>query len=238
MLRTIAVILLIALVLPILPIGAVTTVTADSTPSSTQLSWSDSGYDLAAGFRYSIGLDSGCTWLGACALASFSAGPIRAELQGSRLKIMINNNVAFEENVGEHVTLNIIVDCDGSGQVEVSGYRTVGGFSIDRSYRILVYTESQSTWPQTVTSRVTISRQSIGCRNPSITPISENPSLEVNPLWASIAGALGTAGTIVIIILVLVGLFFLIMWLLPYGKRAYDRARAGLGGGGGSGTAG
>mgnify|MGYP005657769869 CR=1 FL=1 len=172
------------------------------------LGWRDSGYDLAAGYRYSIGLQSGRVWTGATALAAVSAGPLKIELRGSHLKIVINDNAVFDEDVGEEsVVVSIIVDCDGSGRVEVSGFGMVGGFSIDHSYRIMVYTETVNVWPQTVTSRVTISRQPMNCivSNPTLTPVQENPELQVayNPLFASIAAAFSNAGMIALVVLLL-----------------------------------
>lgn len=190
-----------------------------ATVTTIPLRWRDSGYDLAAGYRYSIGLQSGRVWTGATALAAVSAGPIRIELRGSHLKVIINDNVAFDEDVGEEsAVVNIVVGCDGSGNIEVAGFGNVGGFSIDHSYRIMVYTETVSVWPQSVTSGVTISRQAMNCQvnNPSLTPVQENPANQIayNPLFASIAAAIGSGAMIaVIIVIVLLGLL-LIAWIL------------------------
>jgi len=144
--------------------------------AEVQLSWRDSGYDLAAGYRYSVALHSGHIWTGAEPKAAFSAGPLYIELKGRHLKITINDNTAFDQDIGSYdATVYIIVQCDGSGSVEVAGQGTVGGFSIDHSYRIMTYTETVHTWPQTATSEVHISRQSLGCQvtNPSLTPLGE-----------------------------------------------------------------
>ena len=188
-----------------------------------QLAWRDSGYDLAAGYRYSIALQSGSVWTGTTALAATNAGPIRIELRGSALRVTINNNVAFNQDINQDAaTVYITVTCDGSGNVEVSGYGNVGGFSIDRSYRIMVYTETVSAWPQSATSSVTISRQSLGCQpvNPSLTPI-ENPQL------AAAFGA-GAAAVAIIVIIVALGLL-LILWLLGKAGGARNLIKSAVG---------
>ena len=124
-----------------------------------RLGWRDSGYDLAAGYRYTITLRSGCIWTGACAAAGFDATIVKAELRGSHLKVWINGQLSFDQGVdSESATITIVVDHDGSGTVELSGYGRLGGFSIDHRYRIMVFTETVSTWPQSFTSEVAISR--------------------------------------------------------------------------------
>jgi len=194
-------------------------VIAEAQPQKVALSWRDSGYDLAAGYRYTISLESPCTWAHVCARAAVSAGPIEIELYGGHLKIVVNGETLFDEDLGEtEATVNIVVDCDGSGTIEVSGQGNVGGFSIDHSYRIMVLTSTVSTWPQTVRSHVTISRQAMNCQvtNPSLTPVQENPANQVhyNPLLASIASALGGGAMIGVVIVVLILGILLVLWIL------------------------
>ena len=172
--------------------------------------WHDSGYDLAAGYRYSIGLKSGHIWTGAEPKAIFSAGPIYIQLQGQHLQVKINDNVAFDQDIGSYdTTVYITVQCDGSGTVEVAGQGTVGGFSIDHSYRIMVYTETVHTWPSTATSQVQISRQSLHCQvtNPSLTPLDEPQHLDSIDLGhaATVAATVIFLGFGIIILLLILG---------------------------------
>lgn len=208
--KTIIFLLVIAIALAM----PVTVLAETNTTTPTPLAWHDSGYDLAAGYRYSIGLESHCVWTHACALAAVSAGPLRIELYGSHLKIVINGETVFDQDVGEEATVNIVVGCDGSGTIEVSGFGNVGGFSIDRSYRIMVYTETVSAWPQSTTSRVTISRQAMNCwvTNPSLTPVGENPANQIryNPLLA----ALGSGASVAVVIIIILFGLLLLFWVL------------------------
>jgi len=188
--------------------------------SSIELNWRDSGYDLAAGYRYSIGMVSHCVWTGACAKAAFSAGPIRAELSGSHLKVWINQEEVFNQEVGEEVTVYVIVDCDGSGTVEIMGFGNIGGFSIDHSYRIMIYTETVSAWPQSTTSSITISRQALNCwvTNPSLTPISETPVHDLDLSMLFMNAATNAATTAITIIFIGLGILLLII-AFSYAKR-------------------
>ena len=205
-------------------IAQASTTTASVTPTIVKMSYHDSGYDLAAGYRYTIGLQSGSTWYGSVARAEVSAGPVEITLSGSHLKIVINDNAVFDEDIGDiTATVTISVGCDGSGTVEVNGYGNVGGFSIDHSYRIYIYTETVPIYmplPSTMTSQVTISRQAMNCvvTNPSLTPNGENIQSQIsyNPLFASIMNALGGGATLAVIIIVLG--FGILVLLLVLGK--------------------
>jgi len=202
MLRVAAAALLALLVLA-LPVAA--------SISPSPLAWRDSGYDLAAGYRYTITLRSGRTWTGACARAVADATAVKAELCGSHLKVWIGGSVAFDNDVGsESATLSITVDCEGTGAVDLSGQGRLGGFGITQSYRIMVYTETVSNWPTSASSEVQISRQALRCPGVTITPIQESPSVDLSGLLLAFGGAAAVA---LAVVLVTVGVL-LVMWLL------------------------
>ena len=196
----------VATVLAVLLASAIAVATAEP------LAWRDSGYDLAAGFRYTITLRSGRTWTGACARAIADGTVVKAELCGSRLKVWISGSVAFDNDVGsESATLSVVVDCDGGGTVEVSGQGRIGSFGLTQSYRIMVYTETVSAWPSTATSEVQISRQRLSCPGiqPVPTPIQES-ALDLSGLLMALGGGAAVA---IVIVVVLLGVL-LVLWLL------------------------
>jgi len=177
------------------------------------LAWRDSGYDLAAGFRYTITLRSGRTWTGACARAIADATVVKAELCGTHLKVWTSGSVSYDGDVGsESATLSVVVDCDGGGNVELSGYGRVGSFGLTQSYRIMIYTETVSVWPSTATSEAQISRQRLSCPGvqPVPTPIQEPPTPSFDLGLLPIVGAATVA---VVVVVVLLGVL-LVLWLL------------------------
>ena len=164
------------------------------------LAWRDSGYDLAAGFRYTITLRSGRTWTGACARAIADATAVKAELCGSWLKVWAGGTLVFDNDVGsESATLSITVDCEGTGAVDLSGQGRLGGFGITQSYRIMVYTETVSNWPTSATSEVQISRQALRCPGATITPIGESPPVDLSALLLAFGGGATLALTVVLV---------------------------------------
>ena len=200
------------------------TTVADNT--TIPLSWRDSGYDLAAGYRYTFSLSTDALPVThASPTAALSAGPLDIELTwpwNPHLKISVNGQAVFDQDLSDpSVTIYVTISCDGSGTIEVSGYGNVGGFSIDHSYRIMVSTDTISN-PilGSVSSHVTISRQALNCQisNPSLTPISENPAQQIqyNPLLVSIQNAL-TNGVVVFVLIVAIGIAVLIL-LIALGK--------------------
>jgi len=180
------------------------------------LAWRDSGYDLAAGFRYTITLRSGRVWTGACARAIVDGTVVKAELCGSRLKVWVSGSVAFDNDVGsESATLSIVVDCDGGGSVELSGQGRIGSFGLTQSYRIMAYTETVSMWPSTATSEVQISRQRLNC--PGVQPVPSTPIEESPPAGFDLTGlllALGGAASIAVVVVVVLFGVLLVLWLL------------------------
>jgi len=197
--------------------------TAVVTAEQERLAWRDSGYDLAAGYRYTIVLRSGRVWTGWCARAMFDATVIKAELSGSHLKVWIAGSVAHDGDVGsDSATLTIVVDQGGSGSVDLSARGRIGGFSLDQSYRIMVYTETVSAWPTTATSEVQISRQRLSTPTPTPTPTPD--ASEVN-LVAMLGGGAATALTIV---LVLLGVL-LVLYLLARAGGARKLVRKAVG---------
>lgn len=176
----------------------------------------DTGYDLAAGYRYSISLHI-CYVGTSLARAGIDAGIIKIDFRypalGSppHLKITINDNTVFDQDISsEDVTVYITVDWDGSGQVEVSGYGNVGGFSLDHSYRIMAFSETASWGFWSCSSSVTISRQQLP-RNESnpLAPVEEQQPLSFS---FDFLGALGSAATLgVVLVIVLFGLLALVI---------------------------
>jgi len=177
------------------------------------LAWRDSGYDLAAGFRYTITLRSGRTWTGACARAIADATVVKAELCGTHLKVWTSGSVSYDGDVGsESATLSVVVDCDGGGNVEVSGHGRVGSFGLAQSYRIMIYTETVSVWPSTATSEVQISRQRLSCPSVQpITPIQESPPASD---FSGLLAALGGATTVAVVVVIVLFGVLLVLWLL------------------------
>jgi hypothetical protein len=214
-------------ILLIAALAAVPAVTARA--AVIPLSWRDSGFDLAAGYRYTITLESGHVWNGETAKAAFDATIVKAELDGSHLKVWVNGDQVYDEDVGdESATLTLYIDCDGNGRVELSGSGVLGGFSLEESYRIMVYTETAHTWPQSVTSHVVISRQRLDCggQTPTATPIGE-PGHTADLAGALTAGARALAG----LVLALFGIVILLVVLARSGglKRLARRAVGAVG---------
>lgn len=212
-----------------------------------RLGWRDSGYDLAPGYRYTITLRSGCVWTGSCAAAGFDATVVKAELRGSHLRVWVGSRLAFDQDIGsQSATITIVVDHDGSGTVELSGYGRLGGFSIDHSYRVMVFTETVSAWPQSFTSEVAISRSRLPRPTPPQLPPGQPPGYYVPYPYpgdghreggggSSIAAAIGSAAAagIAAVILVLGILLVLLIIAKLGGVKGFARRVWGswLGGG-------
>ena len=178
------------------------------------LGWRDSGYDLAAGYRYTIALESGVAAPFQYARAMVDAGPIRIKLEGSQLTIWVNGEPVFDEGVGEMAaTVTVIVDHSGDGYIEVTGFGRVAGFSIEHSYRITIFTETVSCWPWRGSSHVVITRQALPppqtstTTNPNLQPMEDSSDtskqIDTSGLWNWLAGALGGAATVAVVFIIL-----------------------------------
>ncbi|RLG74514.1 MAG: hypothetical protein DRO14_05645 [Thermoprotei archaeon] len=214
-------------ILAALMIAATIPAAAETVP----LNWRDSGYDLAAGYRYTIALESPVSGPFVYPYAIVDAGPVRIRLHGPQLTIWVNGEPVFDESVGStSASVVIVVDYSGDGVIEVTGFGRVAGFTIDHSYRIMIYTETVTVWPWSSTSRVVITRQALPppptstTTNPNLEPMDEdiNNQMQSSGLWNWLATAFSSGAMIAIVFLVIAfGIIVILMFLKQARKRKW-----------------
>ena len=177
-----------------------------------ELSWRDSGFDLAPGYRYIVSMHTECSWTHTGTEAGFRAGPLKIMATGYSVagtlvyvtRVYVNNELVWEGAEREipfltagtyDVSIDITVNHDGSGTISVEGEH-VAGFSINQPYDIVVLEEEVSGPFYFIRSDVTISRSNLqppsGSGNINLPP-EETP---VPDYAAALAAAINNAASV------------------------------------------
>lgn len=210
--------------------------------ATVPLSWRDTGYDLANGYRHTITLtahytriipiyiDAGQAWI--------QAGPLKASLTvvtgltgfHYEFKIEINDETVYTDTASVHLgsdevsfAFQVEIDCNGNAIVYVGGQQ-VGAFQINTVTDILKNSEGDASVTITATRMQSCSNDGgSGSVNPPPNPPPEGTGL------AAVADALSAAGRVALTIVIAIVLIVVVLTVLAKQGGVKKLARKAIG---------
>lgn len=210
--------------------------------ATVPLSWRDTGYDLANGYRHTITLtahyrrfppviDGGQAWI--------QAGPLKASLTvvqdfigfHYKFEIKVNDETVYTDTAGVHwgsgevsFAFQVEIDCNGNAIVYVDGQQ-VGAFQINTVTDILKNTDGDASVTVTATRMQSCNSNGGGSGGGSVNP----PPGPSTGLAAGIADAFSSASRALLTIVIAVVLIVVVLIILAKQGGAKKLARKAMG---------